>query len=215
MGLREGKWSDMMGQPVLVPRASVGPKHAKGSSLSGKAIKAVAHTRANLSTRLLEKRVENEQSVPVGGDMAAEQKQGHLSSKEKPAARKKTVLLVDDKEMLLDVGRQMLEAVGYDVICARKGEDAIKMYQAHGKKIRAVILDMVLSDMEGGEAFEKMKGINPHVKVLLSSAYGIDREANAVLAKGCQGFLQKPFSLEQLSRELRTILDRGDTVSHE
>ena len=118
-----------------------------------------------------------------------------------------TLLLADDDEVFVDVGRQMLDVMGYRVIRAGSGKEAIKTYQKHHKKIHLVILNMVLRDMGGGEVYDKLKTINPKVKVLLSSGYDLDKEANAVLARGCKGFLQKPFSLEQLSRNLRKILD--------
>jgi CheY-like chemotaxis protein len=139
---------------------------------------------------------------------------GDPSSNEQPSRSKETVLLVDSQTMLLDVGRRMMEAVGYEVMTAGKGEDAVAIYEDQRGKIDMVVLDMVLPDMEGGEVYEKLKAINPQVKVLLSSAYGIDKVAGAVLAKGCDGFLQKPFSLKQLSRKMRAVLEPNNTVSH-
>jgi CheY-like chemotaxis protein len=125
-----------------------------------------------------------------------------------------TVLLVDDDEVFIDVGRQMLEAMGYRVVGAGSGQDAVKKYQKHSEKIHMVILNMVLPDMGGGEVYDKLKAVNSEVKVLLSSGYSVDRAANEVLARGCKGFLQKPFSLEQLSRRMREILDNKRPATH-
>ena len=70
-----------------------------------------------------------------------------------------------------------------------------------------IILDMVMPGVGGGETYGKMKEINPKVKVLLSSGYSIDGQATEILKRGCNGFIQKPFNMKQLSQELRKILD--------
>ncbi len=123
---------------------------------------------------------------------------------------KGTVLLVDDEDMILDVGEKMLEAVGYEVLLARGGKEAIELYRGNKDKIDIVILDMIMPDMGGGETYERMKGMDPDVKVLLSSGYSIDGQAKEILERGCDGFIQKPFSIEDLSRRAREILDKRD-----
>jgi DNA-binding response OmpR family regulator len=82
------------------------------------------------------------------------------------------------------------------------------------KKIQMVILNMVLPDMRGGEVYDKLSAVNSEVKVLLSSGYSIDTEAKEVLARGGKGFLQKPFSLAQLSRRMREVLDNKKPAGH-
>ena len=64
-----------------------------------------------------------------------------------------------------------------------------------------------MPEMGGGEVFDRMKEINPNIKVLLSTGYSIDGQAKEILARGCLGFMQKPFSLRDLSQKLRGILD--------
>jgi len=64
-----------------------------------------------------------------------------------------------------------------------------------------------MPDMGGGETYDRIKEINPEVKVLLSSGYSIDGEATEILKRGCQGFIQKPFGMEELSMKIREILD--------
>ncbi|MBW2169089.1 MAG: response regulator [Deltaproteobacteria bacterium] len=71
-----------------------------------------------------------------------------------------------------------------------------------------VILDMIMPDMGGGETYDRLKEINPDIKVLLSSGYSINGQANEILERGCDGFIQKPFNMKDLSRKLREILDR-------
>ena len=79
--------------------------------------------------------------------------------------------------------------------------------EAHWKEIDVVILDMIMPGMGGGETLEKMKEINPGVKVLLSSGYGMNEQTTRILDKGCGGFIQKPFFIEDLSRKLRQVLN--------
>jgi len=121
---------------------------------------------------------------------------------------KGTVLLVDDEEMVVDVGEQMIKRLGYDVVSARSGAETLKVYQDHREKIDMVILDMIMPDMGGGETYDRLKEIDPAVKVLLSSGYSIDGQATEILERGCDGFIQKPFSLGSLSQKMQEVLDR-------
>jgi PAS domain S-box-containing protein len=117
-----------------------------------------------------------------------------------------TILLVDDEEMVLDVGVKMLETMGYVVLEAKSGQEAIDVYKQNQEQIDLVILDMIMPGMGGGEAFDKMKEINPKVNVLLFSGYSIEGRAQDIMDRGCKGFIQKPFSLEDLSQKIREIL---------
>ncbi|MFC2140686.1 PAS domain S-box protein [Acidobacteriota bacterium] len=118
-----------------------------------------------------------------------------------------TLLLVDDEEMIISVGARMLKRLGYHVITAQGGIPAIKTYRKHEHEIDLVILDMIMPDLSGAEAFEVIKKINPGVKVLLSSGYSINGQAAEILELGCKGFIQKPFNMKTLSQKLRKILD--------
>ncbi len=118
-----------------------------------------------------------------------------------------TILLVDDENMILEVGEEILEEMGYRVLCARGGKEAVETYQERNDGIDMVILDMIMPDMGGGETYDRMKQINPQVKVLLSSGYSIDGEASHILERGCDGFIQKPFAMQQLSSCIRKVLD--------
>ncbi|MES0362420.1 MAG: PAS domain S-box protein [Desulfobacteria bacterium] len=120
-----------------------------------------------------------------------------------------TVLLVDDEEVILEVGRELLEALGYRVLLAQDGKEAVKVYGKNQDKIDIVVLDVVMPGMGGGEAYDRMKDINPDIKVLLSSGFSIDGEASKILERGCNGFIQKPFTMKELSGEIGKILKRG------
>jgi two-component system cell cycle sensor histidine kinase/response regulator CckA len=117
-----------------------------------------------------------------------------------------TVLLVDDEEMVMEVGRDMLEAIGYSVLIARDGKEAIEVYRKNWHSIDIVLLDMVMPNISGSEAYDRMKEINPDIKVLLSSGYSIDGQANEILKRGCNGFIQKPFNINEFSGKIRVIL---------
>ncbi|MBN1841209.1 MAG: response regulator [Deltaproteobacteria bacterium] len=117
-----------------------------------------------------------------------------------------SVLLVDDEDIIIDIGQEILEEMGYEVFLARSGKEAVEVYEKNKGKIDMVILDMIMPDMGGGEAYDKMKEIQPQVKVLLSSGYSVEGEASEILARGCDGFIQKPFSATQLSHTIRQVL---------
>jgi len=120
---------------------------------------------------------------------------------------KEGILLVDDEDVIIDVGHEILKTLGYEVHVARSGREAIDAYEANQDKIDMVILDMVMPDMGGGEAYDILKGINPDIKVLLSSGYSLNGQAAEILRRGCDGFIQKPFNVTQLSQKLREILE--------
>jgi two-component system cell cycle sensor histidine kinase/response regulator CckA len=119
-----------------------------------------------------------------------------------------TVLLVDDEDMIIDVGEQLLQKLGYEVLIARSGKEAIEIYEKDKDKIDIVILDMIMPDMSGGDTFDSLKETNPEIKVLLSTGYSIDGQATEILNRGCNGFIQKPFNMKQLSGKLREILGK-------
>jgi len=123
-----------------------------------------------------------------------------------------TVLFVDDEEMILDIGTEFLKLMGYHVLTAENGTRALKLYEEKSDEIALVILDMVMPNMTGGDCFDKLRDVNPTVKVLLSSGYSVDGQASKILDRGCNGFIQKPFKIEQLSKKIREILDSSDTI---
>ncbi|HBF43810.1 MAG TPA: hypothetical protein DDW42_09350 [Desulfobacteraceae bacterium] len=120
---------------------------------------------------------------------------------------KETVLLVDDEDMIIDVGGQFLESMGYKVLTGTGGKEAVEIYKEKSDEIDLVIVDMVMPDMGGGETYDRIKKINPNVKVLLSSGYSINGHATEILERGCNGFIQKPFNMKQLSQKIKEVLD--------
>jgi two-component system cell cycle sensor histidine kinase/response regulator CckA len=117
-----------------------------------------------------------------------------------------TILLIDDEEMIIKVGQELLQELGYKVIVARSGDEAIKLYKKNADKIDMVVMDMIMPAMSGGETFDHLKAINSDIKVLLSSGYSINGQASKILERGCDGFIQKPFNLNQLAEKIQEII---------
>ena len=118
-----------------------------------------------------------------------------------------TILFVDDEDMVIEVAEELLETLGYKVLTAGGGKEAIETYKKNKDQIDIVILDMVMPDMGGRVTYDRMKEIDPDIKVLLSSGYSINGQATGILDRGCDGFIQKPFTMKALSQKLREILD--------
>jgi CheY-like chemotaxis protein len=117
-----------------------------------------------------------------------------------------TILVVDDEEMVLDVGARVLKKLGYTVLESNNGRKAVELYKRLQDNIKLVVLDIVMPDMGGAEVYDRLKEINPEVKVLLSSGYSIDDQAREIMERGCDDFIQKPFSMEAMSDKLAGIL---------
>jgi len=120
---------------------------------------------------------------------------------------RETILLVDDENIVLDVSKEMLEFLGYRIYIAGSGQEAIDVYREKRNDIDLVILDMIMPGMSGGEVLDRLRDINPEIRVLLSSGYSINGQAQQIMDRGCNGFLQKPFQLQKLARKVREMLD--------
>ena len=129
-----------------------------------------------------------------------------VKSAERSSKGTETVLMVDDEEGILEVGKELLDEMGYNVLTARNGNDSIEIMSSNKKDIDIVILDMIMPQMSGSKTYDCIKEINPDIKVLLSSGYSIDGEATRILERGCNGFIQKPFTIKALSSKIREIL---------
>jgi PAS domain S-box-containing protein len=137
--------------------------------------------------------------VPVGGELI------------KGSA---TILLVDDEALIIDVARAMLERLGYRVVVCMEGQEAVKVITDMGDEIDLVILDMILPGMDGGTTFDCIRQIQPDMPVILSSGYAINGQADNIMRRGCNGFMQKPYNIAELSQKIRSVLDesKGSTI---
>ena len=118
----------------------------------------------------------------------------------------KMILLIDDEEMVLDVGSQLLSRLGYSVLTATSGAEAIDLYEEHKDHVQLIILDLCMPDMDGKQTYLYLKGLNPCIKVLLTTGLSMDGPAKEMLANGCNGFIQKPYRMSELSTKVSEIL---------
>ena len=110
--------------------------------------------------------------------------------------------------MILDVGKALLEKLGYQVLVAAGGRAGLEIYRQNPAKIDLVILDMIMPEMNGSEAYERLIKIDPRVKVLLSSGYAMDGVANDILKQSGLSFIQKPFDIQKLSHKIRETIQK-------
>jgi PAS domain S-box-containing protein len=118
----------------------------------------------------------------------------------------RTILLVEDEGIVADIGRQMLERLGYQVLLAQSGAEALALFDRHQSEIDLVILDLIMPGMGGGVVFDRLRSLSPETPVLLSSGYSLNGQALDILKRGCRGFIQKPFNIEQIQQKIEEIL---------
>ena len=116
------------------------------------------------------------------------------------------VLLFDDEEIVIGVGKQMLERLGYTVVTAKNGQEAVDFHTNNPGGVDLVLLDMIMPGMEAGDTFDQLKAINPAIKVILSSGYSLDQKATEILNRGCNGFIQKPFNMKNLQDKIDEVV---------
>ena len=138
------------------------------------------------------------------GDILEE---GSKSVTKKPQEGNEVILVVDDEESILMFVRDVLEAYGYTVFLAANGEEAVNIFENTKDKIDLVILDMVMPKMGGLQTYIKLKMINPKIRAFLSSGYSPDGQAREILERGVNGFLQKPYEMNDLLIKVRDVLD--------
>ncbi len=119
-----------------------------------------------------------------------------------------TILLTDDEETVRTVGKRMLEAIGFEVLTANDGREAVEMYRKHTGRIDCVILDLTMPHMDGEAALHELRRIDPGARVLLSSGYDEQEVTARFCEAGMAGFIQKPYQLETLAAQLRQVLEK-------
>lgn len=117
-----------------------------------------------------------------------------------------TVLLADDEETIRSIGSDMLRELGFDVIPACDGLEAIERYRMQHERIVLVVLDLTMPRMSGEDAFRELRRINPAIKVIISSGYDEQEVSQKFVGKGLAGFIQKPYRLSTLREVVKSIL---------
>jgi two-component system, cell cycle sensor histidine kinase and response regulator CckA len=124
-----------------------------------------------------------------------------------PSFGTETILLVDDEQSIRDLGKEVLTSVGYKVITAGTGREALDTYFRAQDEISLVILDLIMPEMGGKQCIEELLKINPALKILIASGYAADVSTEESLASGATGYVSKPYNMKQLLRAVRHALD--------
>ena len=117
-----------------------------------------------------------------------------------------TVLIVDDEETVRAVGKQALGRMGFDVLTAADGREAIEVFKARADEIACVILDLTMPHMDGKQTFGELRRIRPEIKVILCSGYNEQDATRYFTGTGLAGFIQKPYDLLTLRKKLMEVL---------
>ena len=118
-----------------------------------------------------------------------------------------TVLLIDDEAMIVDVGVAMLKKLNYRVISADSGAKAIELIRQADCAIDLIILDLIMPGMDGGQTFDQIRELAPELPVIIASGYAMNGKAAGIMDRGANGFIQKPFTIHELSKKVRAIID--------
>ncbi len=121
-------------------------------------------------------------------------------------ARRATVLLVDDEEMIREAVTAVLESLGLTVLTAADGVEAVELIQTSGDKIDLVLMDLTMPRMDGREAFQAIRRLQPEMPVILSSGYNELESVQDFTGRGLAAFLQKPYTLRALEQSVLEVL---------
>jgi two-component system, cell cycle sensor histidine kinase and response regulator CckA len=119
-----------------------------------------------------------------------------------------TILLVEDEPIVLAVTTAMLKQLGYQVLVASNGKEAVVQFEVHQAQLALVISDMVMPDMDGAELFHRLKAKTPQVKMVIMSGYPLGGNGATLLEQGVVAWLKKPMSFEQLSQAIGKALSK-------
>ena len=122
-----------------------------------------------------------------------------------PSGQGKTVLLIDDEEMVINISEMMLKKLGYEVLKAHNGSEGIQLFETNKYRIDLIISDLEMPKMNGWEVLNKLREIDPRVHVILSSGALTDKDEQGVIDEGFNGFLKKPYSLATLSEKMSEV----------
>ncbi|MBN1307610.1 MAG: response regulator [Chitinispirillaceae bacterium] len=117
-----------------------------------------------------------------------------------------TIMIVDDEELIRDMAAEMLQHLGYDAIPCKDGQEAVEYYRKNNEKVDLIIVDMIMPRMGGVDCVTEIRKINPDARVIISTGYSLVRDSQKIMAKGVDGFIQKPFEEQELSHLIAQVL---------
>ncbi|MDI9543732.1 MAG: response regulator, partial [Pseudomonadota bacterium] len=152
--------------------------------------------------------------LPAGaGSSKASASGGATATAEQVIVRKsissETILVVDDEEIVLDLCRTMLAHLGYRVLTAKNGEEALERIHEHGEEIACVILDLTMPGMNGIDAFQAIKRMRGGIRVIMSSGFSEQEVSHLFGGASPEGFLKKPYELKSLRSEIERVLSKA------
>jgi signal transduction histidine kinase/sensor domain CHASE-containing protein/ActR/RegA family two-component response regulator len=118
------------------------------------------------------------------------------------------VLIVDDESMVADMANELLTTMGCTSRLCSNGREAIELYRTSWKEFDVILLDMVMPEMNGTDTFKQMKAVNPQVKVIISSGYSMNNEAQTLLNLGARTFIQKPYTRQTLAKAILNTMEK-------
>ncbi|MGC9029329.1 MAG: response regulator [Desulfomonilaceae bacterium] len=118
-----------------------------------------------------------------------------------------TILLVDDEPAIRDLGRRLLANAGYEVLLATNGKEALDIYRAHRDRIALVILDLIMPEMGGKQCMKELLAMNKSLKIVVTSGHSANGVSEEAMNLGAKDFIQKPFELRRVLRQVRAVLD--------
>lgn len=131
----------------------------------------------------------------------------HFAKKAAPPGGSETVLLVDDEDMVRDLGGRILQTAGYTVLTACNGEEALQVYHEHADNISLVVLDLIMPEMGGRQCLEALLTLDPSLKIVVASGFSASGTTREALAAGARGFINKPYHLREVLEVVRAVLD--------
>ena len=119
------------------------------------------------------------------------------------------IMVVEDERTVANLARDILLRFGYSVLVVNSGREAIDLYRQRTQEIAVVLLDMVMPEMDGGEVFQRLRAVNPDVKVIVSTGCDCALDVDAILRQGATGFIQKPFRIAELAEAVSEAVGGG------
>jgi signal transduction histidine kinase/ActR/RegA family two-component response regulator len=142
--------------------------------------------------------------LPKAEGIMEDKREGKVTGEK---TQKGTILLIDDEEVIRELGRDILEAYNYQVFLASNGNEGISLFNEHKDNIQLVILDMIMPGKSGKQVFRELRAIRSDVRVLISSGYGQEEYFHEMFDAGAVGFLKKPFLHSELINKVDEALN--------